>query len=556
VAVVTRVASAVLVAVGLVLAGLLGLNGDVQQTIGGINVAGEGPFGAVDVFTHRPLVYRLIVGGLHAPASLLGEPGSDAYELGFRILGMALAAGAAGLLAAGLRRYLPRAPALAAAAVIGTVLVLATPWGFMQPEWVAGVIAVAAVGAGLLPRRPVIGAVIGGLLAAAVVAAKLATAPIAVGLLIAVALVDRRRAGWMAVATACWVAAWIVWSLSVPGERMWMPDMVALAPGAPWRSGISLAEVDWALRSVGSKALAQPVVLMLPIATAILCTGRTRARAATVIVLVILAGVLALAPLAVQGVWYLYHAEALPIVAAAVLGLATGRVLSERNGSGLAALAVATLVVSGVAAYMLSLEPTARGAHVRSPLLLAAVVSVLLAGLLPVAGGIGRAMWRRRIPTIVAAGMAATLSLPALLPASAWSFDPRITGRSNATWRVQSVRQREHMTKLSQAIGRPTEVLYLAYGDVAYYMANPTDCPYPSPAFLKVATRAEYVESLATYRDNLDCLTDADEPYAVVQPGWLFDGPRTTTIRELLDRSFDCSRAIVEAGIQACPRRL
>lgn len=213
----------VVFAVGLLALSLLTvsapLDGDIRYEIGAQTTSPASPAGT---FTHRPLMYRLILSGLIPLADQLSD-GLIWFERVMRLAALALAFLAGLLLWAGLRR---RWPAIAAALglTVTAALVLIGPATVLEPEWLAVVATVAAVGVALaLPSRPpfgVLSAVLGGLLLAVAAAIKVVTLPIAVIGLVALLLVDRRRC---AMATVAALLGGLVW-------------IGAVALAAPWGS--------------------------------------------------------------------------------------------------------------------------------------------------------------------------------------------------------------------------------------------------------------------------------------------------------------------------------
>ena len=178
------------------------LNGDVRYALGGLRAGAGGGYDVVDTFVARPLAYRIAVDGLDRVRSLVvPDPHRLAAELTIRLLTYAVLAAIAVLLWAGLRRYLAARTAAAVALATGAALVLAPPWHFLEPDWLAVPAAVAAIGLALRPRRAVVAGVLAGLALAATVAIKIATFPLAIAAVLLIALVSRRRAmaagiGW------------------------------------------------------------------------------------------------------------------------------------------------------------------------------------------------------------------------------------------------------------------------------------------------------------------------------------------------------------------------
>src|SRR5438552_568991 len=255
---------------------------------------------------------------------------------------------------------------------------------------------------------------------------------------------------WRALQHGCSVVA-LVLLAAFPLERRWLANMIALNPYSPLRSGISIDQLSNALRSLASKAALSPAVLLLPAATVMASRftpgGRARARWAGAVTI---AALLAAAPMIVQGEpYYPYHLAALPVLAAGLCGYAAGR-WAER-GALPVAVPIALAVTAAAGAWLMTNSNHWRLANldllVEVLLGVAALLAVLAALFLIVptgqasngsaANATGMPTHRRRLAGVmVAAGVAI---LPVLLPATAWSLDPRVTQRTNASWEAESL---------------------------------------------------------------------------------------------------------------------
>lgn len=545
-----------------------GLNGDVAYVLGGFEVRGGGIGAAVDTFVHRPLVYRLALGTLDSGAALVGLRPDNllAYEAAIRLLadlGIGLVAWA---LFAGLRTRLGDLQG-GAIAVAGAIALVAAPaWDFLQPEWVASALVMAAVAGALAPRGPLVAAALSGALLTAAVGAKLATAPYALIGVALILLLDRRRAAYAAVGGVVCAALAGAALLALPVERQWVADMIALNPNSPMRAGFSMSDVQPLVRALGSKAALSPALLLLPASGILLVAsvGGWRARAVMTAVGV-LCVVLALATVVVQGAYYLYHFSILPVLAATVAAAAAARWL-PRQPLVAVGVAAAIAVAAAGALWMLGHDAAWRTAHLGGNLrvlLGAAVASAALAGgvvawqaaaarrgLSPLPARAGAA----QVAALVAA-LVATLALAPVLPMrAAWALSPRQTGATNQSWFDGSRGVHETLTLLSERIGRDTPVLYLAYGTVPYHMGNPTDCAYPSPLWLRTATR-DYVRELPSFADNAACLASPDAQWLIEQLGWLDPLTLPEELQAEIATTYDCGAAISAGGVRACPRR-
>ena len=146
--------------------------------------------------------------------------------------------------------------------------------------------------------------------------------------------------------------------------------------------------------------------------------------------------------------------------------------------------------------------------------------------------------------------------LLAFLPAQAPEAhgEPAPADRTNSSWSERSVAFHDAWRGLASEIDGDGQTLYLAYGVVAYHMALPTSCPYPSPLWVQRGTVFAEVRRLWSYRDNLECVDGHDSARVVIEPHWIFAGPLTADVRTGL-REFDCSDPVSRLRIRTCPSR-
>jgi hypothetical protein len=107
------------------------LNNDVTYALGGIETAGRGGVSVWDVFIARPIAYRLFMTLIDGPAG-----GEGITRLG----AVLLAAGVAVVLFLGLRRAWNARVSVFVAAATGLALIVAPPWHFLEPDWVAALL--------------------------------------------------------------------------------------------------------------------------------------------------------------------------------------------------------------------------------------------------------------------------------------------------------------------------------------------------------------------------------------------------------------------------------
>ncbi|GAA0585740.1 hypothetical protein GCM10010172_83700 [Paractinoplanes ferrugineus] len=521
------------------LAGLAALNGDVTYALGGLETAGRGGVSVWDVFVARPVAYRLMLGSLDLTGSLDMAFTHRLIRAEADLVIVAVAV----LLHFGLRRHLAGPVAAGIAAATGATLLIAPPWHFLEPDWMAALAAVVAVGAGLAPRRHWLGALLGGLAAVLVVAVKLATAPIALIALIAIAVLSRRRAVWVAVATGVLAVVWYATTKHfLPWEWIWLKDQADLVADSPIHHGLRLRDFRELAHGLGDATVLSPVIAVAPAAFAALVhrLPTTRQRLLGAAVAVVASG-LSVASAYGQAEFYMYHYAIVPVLAAAVWGAAFALCPGARL----------PLVVSTVALAVLSFvalrQPAGRRlAHyelVENAYLLAAVGTAVI-------------VWTvstRSVPWPVGS-VALTLALvPPVLLGAPYSFSTYDYKISAATPNPSGY------AAVSERIGRDTPVLYLSFGAVNHAMGNPTSCRYPSPQWLQRGTKIASVREYRSYADNLACLTqDSQARYLIVQTDWFKLDKAPADVKELLDARFDCSPAarLPRTGnLVVCPAR-
>jgi hypothetical protein len=520
------------------------LNGDVQYALGCLETAGRGGVSVWDIFVSRPLAYKLLMAALDkGRLVLVGEPAGNTASLVIRIETYLLVAAVIAVLFRGVRRVAGRAAAAGVAGATGLALIVAPPWHFLEPDWVAALAATLTVGAACAPRRPWLGALLAGPAAMLVVAVKLSTFPIALIALLVIGLLDRRRAAWTALSTVLCVALWYVLTRHFqPWEWTWMSDLANLVHHAP--QGIHLADLRKLRFAVGDAAVLSPVVALAPAAAAALIRREAGWRRWAGAGAAVVAGGLSLAPAYGQGEFFNYHFASTVVLSAGVCGAAFALCPRFRLP-----LAAGTVLVAGASLVLLHQPAAWRLAHARPVgwayeigAAVLAVAAWFLAG-------------RTRAPLVWPAGVVALCLalLPAVLPGYPYTFgtynyDARVV-RSNVADRAA----------LGRRLGPDTPVLYLTYGSINYGIGNPTTCRYPSPLWVQRGMRIPRIRTLPSYADNLRCLTeDSNARYLIVHDGW-FDLDRAVPdVRALIDARFDCSpaaRVPAPPPLIVCPAR-
>ena len=479
-----------------VLAARSNVNGDVTYALGGLETAGRGGVSVWDIFIARPVAYKLLIAALDGGRHLLvGDSSLRTAHLVIRLETYVLIVAITAVLFLGVRRVAGRPVAAGVAAATGLALVVSPPWHFLEPDWVAPLCGVLAVGAALLPRRLWLGVLLGGFATMLVVAVKLATFPVALLTLLIIAVLHRRRAAWTALSAVVFVALWyLVTKHFLPWEWIWLRDQANLVHNSPIHHGIRRADLHRLSIAVGDVAVLSPLVVVAPAAAVRLVrrlpAGRPQGLGLSV---ALVAGLLSVLSAYGQGEFYMYHFAVLPVLAAGVAGAAFALVPSFRLP-----LALATVAVTALSLALLRLPAGWRHAHVGQVALAYEMIGLGLAVLTWFLAG-------RSLPALPWAAGVVALSValvPAVLPGDPYTFG---TYNYNVYNRPSNDSK---LIDLGKRLGPDTPVLYLTFGTINHGLGNPTSCRYPSPQWLQRANYVERVSTFPSYEDNLRCLTD------------------------------------------------
>jgi hypothetical protein len=510
------------------------VHGDVRYELGTTAVS---PVGPAETFTHRPLLYRLVMAVVAAPVNRLTDD-VVAFEFGLRVTAVALAAVAALLLWRGLRRPNTAEYAGPVAVAVFVALTLMSPGFTWEPEWLAVVFTVAGVGVALLPgRRWVVGAA-GGVLLAVAAATKVVTLPTALIGVVALLVWDRRRVLPAVVGAAVTLFGYMaVVGVVLPIEFRWMLDMQALQSGPASLLGFGWRVVEYAANIL----VMWPVLALLPAAL----VGASRRVTLTVVGCLLLAWV----PVVVQGNFFAYHAAAFPVIGAAVV--------TAGLGSGIRWLTVPILASAGWSAWVMALPPAQRSDH----LWIWAAVVVLL----------GACCWllrwrsvrvpreanaRRSADRWFAAALVSVTFVGVALPSSAESITLR--GTKDWFWHSEGERRDRMMRVADQvrAVTGPTDsVSYLTYGEWQYFVGNPATCRYVSPVFLQRGRTKKDARQTESWEESLACLTDTPGDWLVRDTRWFPLKRQPKVVLVAIEESFDCSQKVKAGHFEICPRR-
>ncbi|MFH0174516.1 hypothetical protein [Streptomyces cacaoi] len=510
---------------------------DIRYVLAALRTTGAGGLSPSEIFAHRPFFYRWLLDGLD---SVTG--GSNAVrEALLRLIGIALCAAAGLLLHRALRRRLPERDALLVSGLVALTLAFAPVIDYLQPEWFAIVFATVGVAAALGLRGRWQAAALGALPLGLAVLMKYSTAGTAAMALLVVFAVDRVRGLLLAAATA--VGTGLLFAVSAwsgSRELQWLRDMPYINAHALGKDPVVVSEL--LLRTadyLGDRIALTPVLALLPGAlllfAATLPSRRQRVEAVLVTLLLLVVG---LAVVVYQGNWFAYHGESLPVVAAALTALAIGRWYGAHGRPPLCLTVLALLY--GALAPLLALVRADVDTAVVAWL---ASAAALLAGVVDL-------LWARapraralRVPVALP-----VLALVVCLAATVWPLSGVrvIEGRivtTNAELKAQARSAEAAAAQVDAELPDGAPVLYLTFGQQAYYIGHPTACRYPFPTFFNVPKQLTEVPSLESTRENVRCITqEHPAAYAVYQPSWLSLGIIDPRIAADIRRAYECPK--------------
>jgi hypothetical protein len=554
--------------------------GDVRFTLGVQRVTALTGWSAAETWAHRPLTNRLLMAGLD---HLTGGPYREQQLLGWGALGCGL------VVAALHRRLRARWGALESVGLCAGLLVAllwTSPRSLLQPEWFALLTAVAAVAVAARPATTRSGewAVAGltGLWLTATVAMKLTTvgtAAAAWAVIVALCWGQQRRLVRLTGATLVLVPLVLaVEVLLVPHEGVWLREMSRLNPDPAtlgWCLPFAAPEAACGLPELlANELVLSPALLLLPAAVVLLARATSGAGRVAVVLLPVVGVGTAVATTVWQAKWFGHHLAALGVLAGAWLGWALARRLRP-TGRPPWALVVPALVAGPVLAALLSLPVAVRvstaprwlGLTAASGTALVAAgvaVAALVAALRVSAGpGVG-SRWtsaeatgrRPAVAGVVLGALAlAAVFVNPLLPRTGFSYDLQSAGTTATTQHATRAAQIALAARIHARIGADTPVVYLAFGERAYWLQNPTYCRYAAATFLQRSVWLP-TRGLRGFAENLDCLDDPRAAYVVVESDWFRFDRTDPLVRQRLSAAFDCTRPVLqERSARVCPRR-
>jgi hypothetical protein len=517
-----------------------GVNGDLRYVLACLRSAKGGGFSASDTFVHRPLFYRWFVAGLDSLTF-----GSTANrEMIIRIVAVLLCVASGLALRAALARRIPLRDATLTAAVVALALAFAPKIDFLQPEWTATLLSVLAVAAALGIERPWPAAAVAAVPLGLAVMMKYSTAATALMALLLLFAVDRMRAVRLGLVTG--VSSVVLFGISVLAgsrELQWAKDMPKINQGALTRKGLDPSFLlDKSASFLVDRAYLSPVVALLPAALLLLLSRQeNRRRRAELAALAALIVLVCVAAVAVQGNWFGYHAASLPVGAAALWGLAVAAWYRAYGRPPLFFTAVTAVYAAFVPFAEQSphaVQGVGAGWAAALVALLAATADLLLAR---------RTAVRPARPGRFAAAAVALSAVVGVfcLAAAIWPGSPQLMNAGhvvygNGAFAARSDQTAEEAAEVNRRIPHGAPVLYLAFGDVAYYVGHPTPCRYPVPTFLQRTKFLPDVNKLPSYKENLRCVTEDPAPYAVLQRSWFQLSNVDKAMAATIEATYDC----------------
>ncbi|MGW9028458.1 hypothetical protein ACWGQ5_30805 [Streptomyces sp. NPDC055722] len=525
---------------------------DIRYVLAALRTTGKSGMSPSEVFAHRPFFYRWLIAGLD---SVTG--GSNAVrEALMRLIGLALCAAAGLLLHRALRSRMPERDAMLVSGLAALTLAFAPVIDYLQPEWFAIVFAIYAIAAALGVRNRWQAVALAALPLGLAVLMKYSTAGTAAMALLIVFAVDRVRALLLAATTA--VATGLLFAVSAwSGSRevQWLRDMPHINAHALGSDPIVVSELlRRTAEYLGDRIALTPVLALLPGALLLFAatlTSRRRRVEATIVTLLLVAG--GLSAVVYQGNWFAYHGENLPVVAGALTGIAIGRWYGRYGRPPLCLTVLAFLF--GVADPLLALVRQDVNVDTLAWYACAASLVAALVDLLR-ARAAGRPCSMFRVPVAVP-----TLALVVCLAVTVWptSGVRIILGKvvtTNAELKVQAQSAETAAKQVDAELPAGADVLYLSFGQQAYYIDHPTSCRYPFPTFLNVPKQLTEVPSLTSSKENVRCITQ-EHPvaYAVYQPSWLSLGVIDKRVAADIRNTYNCPKPTTGQQLVVCTLR-
>ncbi|MGW3285436.1 hypothetical protein ACWDR3_12435 [Streptomyces sp. NPDC001002] len=523
------------------------LTGDLHYVLAALRTGRAAGYSPSEVFTHRPYFYRWFIAILDRITSL-GGAGTAVREALMGAAGVLLAGAAAyALYTALLRRVTGREAAVTAGAT-GLALALAPRNDFLQPEWAAVVLTVLGIAAAIGPERPWRAALYAAVPLGLAVMMKYSTADTAaIGILLVYA-VDRGRA--VRVAVVAMAAAGGLFGLSLLGgshEWQWTQDMPQINQSAIGRTGIHPHFIlDRSVDFLADRAVTTPVLLLAPGALLLILTRVSgRWRRAELLLVAVTIGVAAQAVVVVQGNWFLYHGAQMPVLAAAAWGLAVG---GARRTPPWCFGAVS--LVCGVLPVVYAQAP--KGLQRPWEVWVAGLVALLAAGV--------DVLWSRRttVRRGVVSAVVVTLSGVVCLTASMWPGSPHLVSHGKVTetsshYLAGMRRGEADADRIRDRLPANVPVLYLAFGEMTYYIDHPAQCRYPIATFLQRSRFLPDVAELPSFKENADCVDHDPAPYAVLERPWFQPGHVDPELWKRVKAVYDCPS--IRTRVVLCVRR-
>jgi hypothetical protein len=126
-----------------------------------------------------------------------------------------------------------------------------------------------------------------------------------------------------------------------------------------------------------------------------------------------------------------------------------------------------------------------------------------------------------------------------------------VARRAGATVELEAAARQIHR----RIGGRGVTVTYLTFGEWPYFLRNPTNCRYPSPAFLKLTKYTTAHIRTRSYLENQACVDEPTSQWLLLDRRWIKLGQAPPELQARVAATWNCSAAFTIGGLSVCPRR-
>lgn len=524
------------------------LTGDLEYSLGTLRTGRTGGYSPSEVFTHRPFVYRWFIAGVDSLTFGFGD--TTVREALIAMVAVLLAAAGSYALYAALLRHVTAREAVLVAGATGLALALAPRNDFLQAEWAAAVLTVVAVAAALGVEGVWRATLLAAVPLALAVLMKYSTATTAVIGVLLVYAVDRGRAVRLALlGMAAAVGLFGATLLAGSHEWQWVADMPSTNQTTINRTGIHpLFILERSVDYLADRSVVSPILLLVPGALLLILTRvRARRRRIELSLLALAVALCAHGAVVVQGTWFIYHGAQMPVLAAATWGLAVGGARRSPPWCfGVVSLLYGALPV---------LYTAAPKGYQRPYVLWVLGLVALLAALVDVVRERREARGSRcRSAALV------TLAGVVCLAGCVWPGGPHLVREgkvvvTSAEYLDEARLYERDADRLGAEMPAGAPVLYLAFGNTAYFVDHPVQCRYAVATFLQRTRLVPDVVDRPSYKENADCIDHNPAPYAVLDPAWFRPTKVAPELWRRITAVYDCPAASGDALLVLCRRR-